>query len=64
MENIDWRIRLVGGAIMLIGGILVVIHALELRSSGKDFNQFGILAMLAIWGGCDWIIKGIKGINN
>ena len=64
MENIDWRIRLVGGAIMLIGGILVVIHALELRSSGKDFNQFGILAMLAIWGGCDWIMKGIKGINN
>ena len=61
MENIDWRIRLVGGAIMLIGGILVVIHALELRSSGKDFNQFGILAMLAIWGGCDWIVKGIQG---
>jgi len=50
MENIDWRIRLAGGAIMLIGGILAVIHALELRSSGEDFNQFGILAMLAIWG--------------
>jgi hypothetical protein len=64
MEKIDWRIRLVGGAIMLIGGILVVIHALGLRSSGEDFNQFGILAMLAIWGGCDWIIKGIQGKNN
>jgi len=64
MENIDWRIRLIGGAIMLIVGILVVIHAFELRSSGEDFNQFGILAMLAIWGGCDWIIKGIQGINN
>ena len=64
MGNIDWRIRLVGGAIMLVGGILVVIHALELRSNGKDFNQFGILAMLAIWGGCDWIIKGIQGKNN
>ena len=64
MENIDWRIRLIGGAIMLIGGILVVIHAFELRSNGEDFNQFGILAMLAIWGGCDWIIKGIQGINN
>ena len=61
MENIDWRIRLAGGAIMLIGGILVVIHALELGSSGEDFNQFGILAMLAIWGGCDWIVKGIQG---
>ncbi|MBT5759491.1 MAG: hypothetical protein HOI55_07545, partial [Candidatus Marinimicrobia bacterium] len=54
MENIDWRIRLAGGAIIMIGGILSVIHALELRSSGEDFNQFGILAMLAIWGGCDW----------
>ena len=64
MEKIDWRIRLVGGAIMLIGGILVVIHALGLRSNGEDFNQFGILAMLAIWGGCDWIIKGIQGKNN
>ena len=64
MGNIDWRIRLVGGAIMLVGGILVVIHALELRSGGGDFNQFGILAMLAIWGGCDWIIKGIQGKNN
>ena len=64
MENIDWRIRLIGGAIMLIGGILGVIHAFELRSYGEDFNQFGILAMLAIWGGCDWIIKGIQGINN
>ena len=64
MENIDWRIRLVGGAIMLTGAILAVMHALELRSNGEDFNQFGILAMLAIWGGCDWIIKGIQGINN
>ena len=64
MENIDWRIRLAGGAIMLIGGILVVIHAFELRSSGEDFNQYCILAMLAIWGGCDWIIKGIQGVNN
>ena len=64
MENIDWRIRLAGGAIMMIGGILAVIHALELRSNGEDFNQFGILAMLAIWGGCDWIIKGIEGKNN
>ncbi|HJN97481.1 MAG TPA: hypothetical protein QGF51_00750 [Candidatus Marinimicrobia bacterium] len=64
MENIDWRIRLAGGAIMMIGGILAVIHALELRSNGEDFNQFGILAMLAIWGGCDWIIKGIQGKNN
>ena len=61
MENIDWRIRLAGGAIMLIGGILAVIHALALRSSGEDYNQFGILAMLAIWGGCDWIVKGIQG---
>ena len=64
MENIDWRIRMIGGAIMLIGGILVVIYAFGLRSSGEDFNQYGILAMLAIWGGCDWIIKGIQGINN
>jgi len=64
MENIDWRIRLAGGAIMVIGGILAVIHALELRSSGEDFNQFVILAILAIWGGCDWIIKGIQGKNN
>ena len=61
MGSIDWRISLVGGAIMLIGGIFAVIHALELRSSGEDFNQFGILAMLAIWGGCDWIINGIQG---
>ena len=64
MENINWRIRLVGGAVMLIGGTLVVFHSLELRSSGEDFNQFGILAMLAIWGGCDWIIKGVQGKNN
>ena len=61
MGNIDWRIRLAGGASMLIGAILAIIHALELRSSGEDFNQFGILAMLAIWGGCDWIVKGIQG---
>ena len=61
MGNIDWRIRLAGGAIMLIGGILAVIHALELRSNCDDFNQFCILAMLAIWGGCDWIVKGIQG---
>jgi hypothetical protein len=64
MENIHWQIRLVGGVSMLIGGILVIIHASELRSSGEDFNQFGILAILAIWSGCDWIIKGIQEINN
>ena len=61
MGNIDWRIRLAGGAIMLIGAIIAIIHALELRSSGEDFNQFGILAILAIWGGCDWIVKGTQG---
>ena len=64
MENINWRIRLAGGTIMLIGGILAVIHALELRSGSENFNQFGILAILAIWGGCDWITKGIQGKNN
>ena len=59
MENLDWRIRLVGGIGMVIGAGVSIYYALELRSQGNDYNQFVILALLAIWGGSDWILKGI-----
>jgi hypothetical protein len=61
MVNIDWRIRLAGGVIILIGGGVAIKYALDLRSAGEDLNQIGILALLAVWGGCDWILKGILG---
>ena len=60
MVNIDWRIRLAGGVIILIGGGVAIKYALDLRPAGEDLNQIGILALLAVWGGCDWILKGIQ----
>ena len=60
MKNLDWRIRLTIALIMLGGAGVAVKYALELRAAGENFNTFGVLALLAIWGGCDWILKSIK----
>ena len=60
MVNIDWRIHLAGGVIILIGGGVAIKYALDIWSAGEDLNQIGILALLAVWGGCDWILKGIQ----
>ena len=63
MDSIDWRLRILGGVIMFIIAGVSSKYALDLRSSGENYSQITVLALLAIWGGCDWIIKGISSKN-
>ena len=63
MDSIDWRIRLLGGLVMFIIAGFAVKYALDLRSDGQNYSQIAVLSLLAIWGGCDWIIKGISSKN-
>ena len=63
MDSIDWRLRISGGVIMFIIAGFATKYALDLRSSGENYSQITVLALLAIWGGCDWIIKGISSKN-
>ncbi|MBH10244.1 MAG: hypothetical protein CMG74_07825 [Candidatus Marinimicrobia bacterium] len=59
MNSLDWRLRLVGGLIIVIGGIILGLYANDLRTLGKDFNHYGVLSLICIWSGCDWILKSI-----
>ena len=63
MDSIDWRLRISGGLIMFIIAGVAAKYALDLRSTGENYSQITVLALLAIWGGCDWIIKGISSKN-
>ena len=63
MNSMDWRLRLVGGLIMLGVGIIVGLYANDLRIIEKDFNHYGVLALICIWGGCDWILKSLTQKN-
>ena len=63
MDSIDWRLRISGGLIMFIIAGVAAKYALDLRSNGENYSQITVLALLAIWGGCDWIIKGISSKN-
>jgi|AP95_1055475.scaffolds.fasta_scaffold36648_3 disulfide bond formation protein DsbB len=60
MKNIDWRIRIIGGILMLVGAGVAVQHALTLRAMAENYNHMGVLALIAFWGGCDSILKGIQ----
>lgn len=60
MNKIDWRLRLAGGVLMLIGAIFCILYALDLRAIGEDYNQIAVLSLLALWGGSDWLLKGLQ----
>ncbi|MBL52125.1 MAG: hypothetical protein CMG57_09235 [Candidatus Marinimicrobia bacterium] len=60
MENIDWRLRILVGIILLIIAVGAIKLCLDMRTLESDYNKYAILAILAIWGGCDWLMKGIQ----
>ena len=64
MNYLDWQVRLVGGLIMLGGGVFVGLYANDLGTIGQDYNDYGVLALLCIWGGCDWILKSLTTQKN
>ena len=64
MNSLDWQVRLGGGLIMLGGGVFVGFYGNDLRTIGQDYNHYGVLALLCIWGGCDWILKSLTKQKN
>ena len=45
---------------MLVGAGVAVQHVLTLRAMAENYNHMGVLALIAFWGGCDSILKGIQ----
>ena len=60
MKNIDWRLRILVGIILLIIAAIAIKLSLQMKEINSDYNKYAILAILAIWGGCDWLMKGIQ----
>ena len=58
MTNIDLRLRYLGALVLFVIGGLSIMNALELQAAGESFSYMGVLALFAIWAGCDWILKG------
>ena len=58
MTDIDWRLRYLGALVLFVIGGLSIMNALELQAEGESFSYMGVLALFAIWAGCDWILKG------
>jgi len=56
----DWRLRLVFGITMVCASFFIGLYANDLKNIGKDYNQYGVLALLFLWSGCEWIIKSIS----
>ena len=58
MTNLGWRLRYLGSLVLFVIGGLSIMNALDLKSAGESFSYMGVLALFAIWAGCDWILKG------
>ena len=58
MTDIDLRLRYLGALVLFVIGGLSIMNALELQAEGESFSYMGVLALFAIWAGCDWILKG------
>ena len=58
MTDIDSRLRYLGALVLFVIGGLSIMNALELQAEGESFSYMGVLALFAIWAGCDWILKG------
>ena len=58
MTDIDSRLRYLGALVLFVIGGLSIMNVLELKAAGESFSYIGVLALFAIWAGCDWILKG------
>jgi uncharacterized membrane protein YfcA len=60
LKNIDKRVRLVVGIILIIGSLFGGLVGYDLRSVGQDHNQIWVLSVIALYAGFDMISKGLS----
>ena len=58
--DLDWRLRLSGGLIMIAGAVIAGKVGFDFRNSGEEYSHIWVLALLFLWGGSDWILKSFK----
>ena len=58
--DLDWRLRLAGGFIMIAGAAMAGKVGFDLRNAGEAYNHIWVLALLCLWGGSDWMLKSFK----
>ena len=58
--DLDWRMRLAGGLIMVVGALFAGKVGFDLRDAGEAYSHIWVLALLCLWGGSDWILKSFK----
>tara|TARA_B100002052_G_scaffold291896_1_gene312640 strand:+ start:1474 stop:1761 length:288 start_codon:yes stop_codon:yes gene_type:complete len=57
--SFNWRIKIILGVTMLLLGIFFCVYSIDLMQKGKDFDEYGALSLLCLWGGCHWISKSM-----
>ena len=58
--DLDWRIRIVGGLLMVICALFTGKVGFDLRDAGEAYSHIWVLALFCLWGGSDWILKSLK----
>ena len=58
--DLDSRLRLAGGFIMIGSAAVAGKVGFDLRDAGEAYSHIWVLALLFLWGGSDWILKSFK----
>ena len=60
IKNIDKRLRLTIGMILIIGALFGGLVGYDMRSIGEQYNHIWVLSIIALYAGFDWISKSFN----
>ena len=60
LKNIDKRIRIGIGIVLIIGALFGGLIGYDLRSVGQQYNHIWVLSIIALYAGFDWISKSLN----
>ncbi len=60
LKNIDKRIRIAIGVILIIGALFGGLVGYDLKVVGQQYNHIWILSIIALYAGFDWIAKSLN----
>ena len=60
LKNIDKRIRLTIGILLIIGSLFGGLVGYDLKSIGQQYNHIWILSIISLYAGFDWISKSLN----
>ena len=61
IKNIDKRLKLAIGIILIMGALFGGFVGYDLKSKGEQYNHIWVLSVIALYAGIDWISKSLNG---